>query len=248
MRDRTMTHGSLFSGIGGFELGAEWAGIPTLWNCEIEDYQREVLKKNFPNVKQYRDITKTSGLGHVDIISGGFPCQDISVAGKGEGITGKRSGLWTEMHRVIREVRPAYVIIENSPALLYRGFERVLCDLSESGYNAEWQCIRNSSFGFPHHRERLYVIAYTNEIGSQGNVRVDRCFKPVFKEWTPNSDDGYSCAKRIQQMPTCSHIRNGDGFPGWTHRVGSIGNAVNPCVAKYLFECIKEFDRQVETN
>lgn len=134
MRDRTMTHGSLFSGIGGFELGAEWAGIPTLWNCEIEDYQREVLKKNFPNVKQYRDITKTSGLGHVDIISGGFPCQDISVAGKGEGITGKRSGLWTEMHRVIREVRPAYVIIENSPALLYRGFERVLCDLSESGY------------------------------------------------------------------------------------------------------------------
>ena len=84
-----MTHGSLFSGIGGFELGAEWAGIPTLWNCEIEDYQREVLKKNFPHVKQYRDITKTSGLGHVDIISGGFPCQDISVAGKGEGITGK---------------------------------------------------------------------------------------------------------------------------------------------------------------
>ena len=244
-----LTHGSLFSGIEGFGLGAAFAGIRTIWSCEFEDYQTEIIKKNFGNDHEInRDIRTYSKPQFVDIISGGFPCQDISIAGKGVGITGQRSGLWSEMHRIIREVRPRYVIIENSPALLYRGFERVLCDLSESGYNAEWQCIRNSSFGFPHHRERLYVIAYTNEIGSQGNVRVDRCFKPVFKEWTPNSDDGYSCAKRIQQMPTCSHIRNGDGFPGWTHRVGSIGNAVNPCVAKYLFECIKEFDRQVETN
>lgn len=243
-----MTHGSLFSGIGGFEKAAQWVGIPTLWNCEIASYPRRVLERRFPETKRYEDVKKLSNPEYVDIISGGFPCQDISLAGKGVGIIGTRSGLWCEMYRIVREVRPRFVIIENSPALLYRGFERVLCDLSQSGYNAEWQCIRNSSFGFPHHRERLYVIAYTNEIRPQGNVRVDRCFKPVFKEWTPNSDDGYSCAKRILQMPTCGHIRNGDGFPGWIHRVGSIGNAVNPCVAKYLFECIKEFDRQVETN
>lgn len=128
-----MTHGSLFSGIGGFETGAEWVGIETLWNCEIEPFQRSILKKHFPNTKQYEDIKELSNPGYVDIISGGFPCQDISIAGKGVGITGSRSGLWSEMHRVIREVRPRYVIIENSPMLLVRGFERVLCDLPKQG-------------------------------------------------------------------------------------------------------------------
>lgn len=128
-----MTHGSLFSGVGGFETGAEWVGIDTLWNCEIEPFQRSILKKHFPNTKQYEDIKELSNPGYVDIISGGFPCQDISIAGKGVGITGSRSGLWSEMHRVIREVRPRYVIIENSPMLLVRGFERVLCDLSKQG-------------------------------------------------------------------------------------------------------------------
>ena len=242
-----MTHGSLFSGIGGFELGAEWAGVETLWNCEIEDYQRKVLKKNFPNAKQYRDITKTSHLRHVDIISGGFPCQDISVAGKGEGITGKRSGLWSEMYRIIREVRPKYVIIENSPALLFRGFERILCDIFKSGYHAEWQCICNSSFGYPHRRERLYVIAYSNKIGSQGNILIDGSGNKIFREWPSNTTHGYSCAKRIHQMPAFGHIRNGDGFSNWIHRVGSIGNAMNPCLAKYLFECIQVFDKQFTT-
>lgn len=162
-----MTHGSLFSGIGGFETGAEWVGIETLWNCEIEPFQRSILKKHFPNTKQYEDIKELSNPGYVDIISGGFPCQDISIAGKGVGITGSRSGLWSEMHRVIREVRPRYVIIENSPMLLVRGFERVLCDLSKTGYDAEWQCLSNAAFGFDHHRERVYVIAYSNEIKQQ---------------------------------------------------------------------------------
>ena len=126
-----MTHGSLFSGIGGFELGAQMNNIPTLWNCEIETFQRSILKQVFPNTKQYEDIKKLSNPAYVDIISGGFPCQDISIAGKGAGITGSRSGLWNEMYRIVREVRPKYVLIENSPMLLIRGFEQVLCDLSE---------------------------------------------------------------------------------------------------------------------
>lgn len=141
MKQSKLTHGSLFSGIGGFELGAEMAGIDTLWNCEIEKFQGEILKNKFPHAERYTDITKTTGLRYVDIISGGFPCQDISVAGKREGIKGKRSGLWSEMYRIVREVRPKYVIIENSPALVISGFEQVLCDLSKSGYDAEWQCI-----------------------------------------------------------------------------------------------------------
>lgn len=241
-----MTHGSLFSGVGGFELGAKWAGIPTLWNCEIEDYQQKVLKKNFPDVEQYKDITKTTGLRHVDIVSGGFPCQDISVAGKGKGIRGERSGLWSEMYRVVGEVRPKYVIVENSPALVVSGFERVLRDLSEIGYDAEWQCISNHAFGYPHRRERLYVIAYPREIGLQGIVRDDGGFDSIFQQWSSDIHVACTLAKRILEMPACSHIRNGDGFPDWVHRVGAIGNAVNPCVAKYLFECIKIFDERLK--
>lgn len=163
MKQSELTHGSLFSGIGGFELGAEMAGIDTLWNCEIEKFQGEILKTKFPYAERFTDITKTTDLRYVDIISGGFPCQDISVAGKREGIKGKRSGLWSEMYRIVWEVRPKYVIIENSPALTISGLEQVLCDLSKIGFNAEWQCISNYAFGYPHKRERLYLIAYSTK-------------------------------------------------------------------------------------
>ncbi len=158
MKQSELTHGSLFSGIGGFELGAEMAGIDTLWNCEIEKFQGEILKTKFPYAERFTDITKTTGLRYVDIISGGFPCQDISVAGKREGIKGKRSGLWSEMYRIVREVRPKYVIIENSPALTISGLEQVLCDLSKIGFNAEWQCISNYAFGYPHKREGFTLL------------------------------------------------------------------------------------------
>lgn len=243
-----MTHGSLFSGIGGFEAGAESVGIKTLWNCEIESFQRSILKKHFPNTKQYENIEELSCPGYVDIISGGFPCQDISIAGKGAGITGSRSGLWSEMCRVVGEVRPKYVIIENSSMLLVRGFERVLCDLSEIGYDAEWQCISNYAFGYPHKRERLYVIAYSNQIRLQGHVCEPGGFESIFKKWASNTSVGHTCAKRILEIPAHSVVRNDDGFSYWTHRVGSIGNAVNPTLAKYLFECIKIFDNNIKTH
>lgn len=241
-----MTHGSLFSGIGGFELGAEMAGIETLWNCEIEKYQGEILKRRFPNAERHEDITKTTGLRYVDIISGGFPCQDISVAGKRKGIKGERSGLWSEMYRIVREIRPKYVIVENSPALIISGFEQLLCDLSKIGYNAEWQCISNYAFGYPHKRERLYLIAYSDKIGLQSDVYKYGKFDSIFKKWTSDTNIGYTCAKRILEIPAHSTVRNDDGFPDWSHRVGAIGNAVNPCVAKYLFECIKIFDKQFD--
>lgn len=240
-----LTHGSLFSGIGGFELGAEMAGIETLWNCELEKFQGKILELRFPHAKRYTDITKTTGLRYVDIVSGGFPCQDISLAGKREGIRGKRSGLWSEMYRIVREVRPKYVIVENSPALIVSGLEKILCDLSEIGYDAEWQCISNYAFGYPHKRERLYLIAYSDKVGLQGDIQKQGRFDSVFKEWTSDKSVGHTCAKRIFEIPAHSDIRNDDGFPDWSHRVGAVGNAVNPCVAKYLFECIKIFDRQV---
>lgn len=238
-----LKHSSLFSGIGGFELGAEMAGIETLWNCEIEKFQGKILETKFPHAERFTDITKTSGLRYVDIISGGFPCQDISVAGKREGIKGKRSGLWSEMYRIIWEIRPKYVIVENSPALVISGLEQVLCDLSQIGYDAEWQCISNYAFGYPHKRERLYLIAYSNKIGLQSNIRKDGIFDSIFKQWASDTSVGYICAKRILEIPAYSIVRNDDGIPNWSHRVGAIGNAVNPTVAKYLFECIKEFDK-----
>lgn len=241
-KDIILTHGSLFSGIGGFELGAEYSGIETLWNCEIEPFQRAILKKNFPNAKQYEDIRDLQSPGYVDIISGGFPCQDISLAGKMEGIKGEHSGLWSEMFRVIREVMPKYVLIENVPALLIRGFEQVLCNLSEIGYNAEWQVISNFSFGYPHLRERLYVIAYSNSVGQKCDIHKHGDFNSIFKQWSSNPDNGYSLSERIYQIPACKVVRNGNGFRHWTHRVGSLGNAVNPTVAHYLFECIKEYE------
>ena len=138
-----MKHGSLFSGIGGIDLGFEMAGIETVWNCEIDEWCRDLLKKRFPDATQY-DNVETIGkhnLEPVDIISGGFPCQDISVAGKGEGLDGKRSGLWFEMHRIISELRPRFALIENVQLLTKRGGTRVLSDLAEIGYDAEWQII-----------------------------------------------------------------------------------------------------------
>lgn len=111
MKHSELTHGSLFSGIKGFGLGAAFSGIRTLWSCEYEDYQTSIIKKNFGEEHEInRDIKTYSNPTFVDIISGGFPCQDISVAGKGVGIVGERSGLWDEMYRVIREVRPKYII------------------------------------------------------------------------------------------------------------------------------------------
>ena len=160
-----LSHGSLFAGIGGFDLGFERAGIETLWQVEIEDYCRKVLEKNFPDAKRYTEIRECGAhnLTRVDIISGGFPCQDISNAGKRVGIEGDRSGLWSEMLRIVCELRPRYVVVENVAALLGRGMDRVLGDLAESGYDAEWDSLRASDFGAPHKRERIFIIAYPHE-------------------------------------------------------------------------------------
>ena len=161
-----MKHGSLFSGIGGIDLGFEMAGIETTWTCEIDDWCNELLQKRFPNATHYRDVQKIGkdNLEPVDIISGGFPCQDISTAGKGAGLDGKRSGLWFEMWRIICELRPRWVLIENVANLANKGGERVLHDLAEAGYDAEWQVISARDVGARHLRKRLWIIAYRQEI------------------------------------------------------------------------------------
>ena len=161
--------GSLFSGIGGFELGLERA-IPseTIWQVEQDKFCQSILKKHWPNAKIYddvRNITKDN-VEIPDIICGGFPCQDISVCGKQGGIRGEKSGLWWEMWRIISELsegrKKPIVVLENVSNIIRLGGKEVLGSLAQIGYDAEWTTIRASDFGAPHRRERWFCVAYPN--------------------------------------------------------------------------------------
>ena len=174
----------LFSGIGGFSLGLErTGGFRTVAFCEIEEFPRRVLAKHWPDVPIYDDVRtltherlQQDGIA-VDVICGGFPCQDISLAGKGEGLAGERSGLWREFARLIDEIRPRYALVENVAALLFRGLGDVLGDLAALGYDAEWHCIPASYVGAEHDRDRIWIIAYPDplrELQPQGRKQDKR--------------------------------------------------------------------------
>ena len=153
----------LFSGIGGFSLGLERSGgFETVAFCEISAPCRHLLAHHWPEVPIYEDVKtlKGEGLGEIDAICGGFPCQDISLAGKGAGLAGERSGLWCEYARLIGEIRPRFVVVENVSALLVRGFGAVIGDLAALGYDAWWDCIPACAVGAPHRRDRLWIVAY----------------------------------------------------------------------------------------
>jgi len=194
----------LFSGIGGFSLGLErTGGFETVAFCEIEEFPRKVLAKHWPGVPCYEDVTKLTGdiLERdgisVDVITGGFPCQDISTAGKRAGMgEGTRSGLWSEIVRLIGELRPRYVIVENVANLLSgpsekRGgwFGRILGDLAECGYDAEWENIPAGAVGAPHRRERVWIVAnaeekyvlHPNKKRSWGNIERASSECPAFR-------------------------------------------------------------------
>ena len=161
-----------FAGIGGFSYAAHElvGGFETTQFVEIDPFCQKVLKKHFPNVPCHDDIkTFTAFPGQFDVITGGFPCQDISVAGRKEGITKQsRSGLFFELIRVIRLVRPKFVVMENVAAILNNGLDIVLGELSETGYDAEWSIISASSLGAAHRRSRWWCVAYTDSFGCGG--------------------------------------------------------------------------------
>jgi DNA (cytosine-5)-methyltransferase 1 len=158
-----LTFGSLFSGIGGMDLGLERAGMRCLWQSEIDPYASRVLRKHWPGVPNLGDITRIdwSGVERPDLVCGGFPCQDISIAGKGAGLAGERSGLWYELARCVREVRPRIVLVENVAALLFRGLDAVLGTLASLGYDCEWACLPAAAVGAPHIRDRVFIVAHT---------------------------------------------------------------------------------------
>lgn len=165
----------LFAGIGGFSLGLErTGGFETVAFCEIETYAQKVLRKHWPEVPIYDDIRRLTadrlagdGIEGITVVTGGFPCQDISLAGKRAGIDGERSGLWSELVRIIGDLRPEYAIMENVSALLSGGdgdwFGAVLGDLAALGYDAEWHCIPASELGAHHHRDRVWIVAYPDD-------------------------------------------------------------------------------------
>lgn len=165
----TLAVGSLFAGIGGFDLGLTRAGFDIAWQVEIDPYCQRVLAKHWPHVQRYGDI-RTIDWGTVepvDLLCGGFPCQDISLAGKGAGLAGERSGLWFEYAKAIEVLKPRYVLIENVSALRSRGLDRVLGSLAALGYDAEWHCIPACAVGAPHRRDRVWIIAYAQSDRTQ---------------------------------------------------------------------------------
>lgn len=231
---------SFFAGIGGIDLGLERAGHECVGQVEIDTFCVKVLEKHWPNVWRHDDIltVKPEDIPEADLWTGGFPCQDISNAGKRAGIRGERSGLFFDFMRLVRAVRPRYLLLENVAALLYRGMGDLLGQLADSGYDAEWSCIRASSMGAPHRRERLFVVAYA-ERGVQpwsepclgASRRVGREFQPI--PWDEPWPDALARVRGV-----------GHGFPGCVDRTDGIRNAVVPQVAEYIGRLLKDAEVQ----
>lgn len=243
LRINPLFYGSLFAGAGGFDLGFDAAGLKCKWQVEIDEYRRNILNQRWPDAEQWDDIT-TFEPTPVDIVCGGFPCQDISNAGKRAGIEGERSGLWSEYVRVIRTIRPRFVVIENVAAILVRGFDRVLGDLASLGYDAEWECIPASAFGAYHERERVFVVAYGQ--GEYGHARrlleasEDRRTQLEFRRLRSMVDATERRERNIRFEHEPRVARMVDGVPNRTHRLEALGNAVFPPIAEYIGQRIVE--------
>ena len=227
-----MRFGSLFAGIGGFDLGLERAGMECAWQVEIDPWAQKVLAKHWPDVRRYGDICEVNYPEPVEVLCGGFPCQDISGAGKGAGITGSRSGLWKEYKRIIREVGPRWVIIENVSILRSRGLVTVLQDLSEIGYDAEWHCVPASYVGAPHRRDRIWIVAYPNQQGLEGSgpQRILQGRQTTTGHTGQGSAGGQTTHWAVE--PNVGRVAN--GVPKRVDRLRGLGNAVVPQVVEFI--------------
>lgn len=239
----------LFSGIGGFSLGLErTGGFETVAFCEISPFCRKVLNKHWPGVPVHEDVRSLDGCSiSADVITGGFPCQDISVAGKGAGISGERSGLWKQIARLIREIRPRFAIMENSSALLDRGFGVVCADLAEIGYDAEWECIPAAAVGAPHIRDRVWILAYPRsqhrEIlwpGQRQSIGIPKRNDRPETEWGEDRElcplvPGVHPRTPADWWRSQSGVdRTAYGLPGQLDRSGACGNSVVPQIPELI--------------
>jgi len=229
----------LFSGIGGFSLGLEkTGGFETVAFCEKEKYPQSVLAKHWKEVPIYEDVKTLTASRlaqdgiEVDVITGGFPCQDISCTGLQRGL-GKntRSGLWSECARLIREIHPRYAIFENVTALLTgnggKWFEQVLWEISKVGYDAEWHCIPASQLGANHHRDRVWIVAYPNRA---------RCEVRSLPLGILAQHANLSGPSWWQVEPSVDRVSN--GIPSQAHRLKALGNSVVPQIPEIIGNAI----------
>lgn len=248
----TMRHLDLFSGIGGFALAARmvWGDEHEVVSfCEIDPFCHKVLRKHWPNVPIHHDIKTLDGsqFSDVDILTGGFPCQDLSSAGRQAGITGERSGLWSEMWRLIRDVRPRWVVVENVPNLLAgkRGawFGRLLGDLAAIGYDAEWHVLPASWVGAVHRRARVWVVAYPTGIRGHYTSSISRAINPrPERAWRANALDWVTQDSRGDDRANSRDHRIRYGVPAQLDRLKSLGNAIVPQVAAEIFHAIQRVE------
>ena len=242
----------LFSGIGGFSLGLHWAGMRTVAFCERDPWCRRILARHWPGVPLYDDVCRLTaerlradGVNAPDLVCGGFPCQDVSAAGNGGGLDGAHSGLWHEMERLVAELRPGWVVAENSPALRVRGADRVCAGLEALGY-ACWPLVVGAAHaGAPHLRERVFVVAHGHATGNLGHrgagtvVAHAAGARLAEREPEPASPAPCLLASRPGRWPPPPRIRRvADGVPRGmdrrVDRVRALGNAVVPQVAEMV--------------
>lgn len=225
----------LFSGIGGFSLGLERAGMRTVAFCENDPFCQSVLRHHWPRVPIYSDVAALSatqltadGIGKVGLICGGFPCQDISTARHAEapGLTGERSGLWFEMFRLVRECRPDWVLIENVSRLRTLGADRVLSDLGSEDYTARPLVVGAGDTGAPHPRARVWIVANSNRIqlrqqpGRGGRPHLAEALQPSHDDAHPDRDGELACA--VDAEVAWSEGVHETGFEVWERQAGSI--------------------------
>jgi len=248
--------GSLFSGIGGLELGLERAlGARTLWQIEQDPFCQRVLARHWPDATRYDDVRTATALPVVDVMCGGFPCQDISVAGKGAGLAGARSGLWTEFARLIGEGRPRVVVVENVAALAGRGLDVVIRTLADLGYVGSWNMVSAASVGAPHLRRRLFIVAAdADRVGvrdqSEWHTRWCDAFRWARENVSVVDGEEWPFAGWNGGEPPPSVRRVDDGlFVGMDFtrrerldgdRFSALGNAVAPQVAEVVGRVVKD--------
>jgi DNA (cytosine-5)-methyltransferase 1 len=245
-----VTVGSLFAGIGGFDLAAErvWGPDCVRWQIEIETFAQRVLETHWPDVPRFGDITEVTGdeLEPVDIACGGFPCQDISELGSKTGIRGARSDLWFHYARLIGKLRPRFVVVENVTSLALRGLDEVLGSFSELGYDAEWDRIPASSVGALHVRDRLWLVAYPQ--GERWSTHPDYAIlrpQAVIEAHTRFAQSGSGATVRGGGVPPkpCVCGLADEVSRKLDPRFHGFGNAIVPDVAEMIFRWIDEAER-----